>query len=103
MTYLIVMDTARGATTEGMEMADYGRKGGTSATAGKRAETIVDRCGTRKRVFHGQRWLLVQQRDEADKPIIRAYHSEEDATERMIRDRERFKFMVEYVSPATPA
>jgi len=42
--------------------SEYGKKGGTSATAGKRAEKIATPDGKySKRVFSGQRLILVQQ------------------------------------------
>jgi hypothetical protein len=44
-------------------MGDYGKKGGTSATSGRKAETIVGKASDgaeyRKRVFFGQRALVV--------------------------------------------
>lgn len=80
--------------------ARYGQKGGDGPTRGRRAETLRDPVsGLTKRVFFGQRYLLVQQADEASKPLVRAYHSREAAETQLRRDR-RFNLTVEYVSRA---
>ena len=53
----------------------YGTRGGTSATAGKRAETITARLGGRviaKRVFRGQR-ILSLSTDAAGRELIQAW------------------------------
>lgn len=58
----------------------YGCKGGTGATAGKRAEVLRSpSTGMTKRVFKGQRWLVIAQMDEGDSTHIWAYPSYERA------------------------
>jgi hypothetical protein len=57
-----------------------GQRGGTGFTAGRRSEVIASKCGTyRKRVFKGQRWLLVSRSDECDKLNIESYQTKERA------------------------
>jgi hypothetical protein len=59
-------------------MSDFGKKGGTSRTAGRRAETIcAEFCGARytKRVFFGQRFITVLQAEPEDKPLVQAWGS----------------------------
>lgn len=54
----------------------YGRKGGMSATAGRRAETIqavIDGVTYSKRVFFGQRFLLVYLKAGRE-PLVTAWH-----------------------------
>lgn len=58
----------------------YGRKGGTSATAGKQSE-LVDFDGHRVRCFKGQRWAVISQDDERDKPLIQKFPTEAKARE----------------------
>jgi hypothetical protein len=61
-------------------MKKIGRKGGTNANAGKKAETIVGTLGTlswQKRVFMGQRALVVLRRDEiSDEHLLAASNLE---------------------------
>ncbi len=60
-----------------------GRKGGTSATANKKAETIeaiIDGVTFSKRVFHGQRVLLVYFKADRD-PLVTVWHDEATALE----------------------
>ena len=52
------------------------------STSGKKAETIVlEAAGMRftKRVFNGQRLLVVTQHDENDRPLVRAARDEAQA------------------------
>lgn len=65
----------------------FGRKGGTSATAGRTAETIsatINGTTYRKRVFFGQRFITVSCR-VGNKPIVTGWHSAEKAG-RMVDD-----------------
>lgn len=60
----------------------YGEKGGTSATAGRKSETIVAVIAGeeyRKRVFFGQRFLVVSQRESEPKPFVTAWHTQGEA------------------------
>jgi hypothetical protein len=64
------------------DVSPYGKKGGTGATAGRKAEMIeAEIAGTlyRKRVFFGQRFLVVSQRANDPKPLVTAWHTEEEA------------------------
>lgn len=59
----------------------YGKRGGTSATAGRKSETIsVSIAGDtyRKRVFFGQRFIVVSQH-EGQPPVVTAHHTQEQA------------------------
>lgn len=63
-------------------MNGYGTKGGTGATAGRKAETIVAVIAGftfKKRVFFGQRFIAVCEREEWGRPIVTAWHSQEEA------------------------
>lgn len=65
-----------------MRHSNYGERGGDSPTAGRAAEMIEARVGGetfRKRVFKGQRWMVVVQDDEHDKPCVMAFVTEEQA------------------------
>lgn len=67
-------------------MNGYGKRGGTSATAGRKAETIeMTAVGLtfRKRVFFGQRFLTVTQRDENGRSLVTASHTAEEAQRRV--------------------
>ncbi len=67
----------------------YGRKGGEGPTAGKTAETIVSACGRyRKRVFYGQRFLVIHL--DGPKPLVTSAHSAEEARARCEAARLRF-------------
>ncbi len=60
----------------------YGRKGGEGPTSGRKAETLtftIPGVVLRKRVFFGQRWASVVQRDEYDTPQLCPFHTEEEA------------------------
>jgi hypothetical protein len=58
----------------------YGQKGGDSPTAGKRAETLRSpTTGLTKRVFKGQRWLVIAQQNEAAPCDLLAFESQERA------------------------
>lgn len=59
----------------------FGRKGGTSATAGRKAETIsatINGTTYQKRVFFGQRFITVSRR-EGRPPIVTAWYTAEQA------------------------
>ena len=63
-------------------MNGHGKKGGTGATAGRKAEVVVlDTPAGRftKRVFFGQRWMVVLQFEENDAGIVTAFHTEAEA------------------------
>jgi hypothetical protein len=60
-------------------MNGYGKRGGTSGTAGKKAETI-DGVPYSKRVFFGQRVLLVYFNNDRP-PLVTAWLRENDAIE----------------------
>lgn len=63
-------------------MGRYGTKGGTSATAGRKAETICAEVFGQtytKRVFFGQRFLVVSQADADSEPMISAWPTHADA------------------------
>lgn len=57
-------------------MSSYGKKGGTGPTAGKKSEVIAA-GGHSKRVFHGQRYLVVY-----PSGIVTTAHSPEEVAER---------------------
>jgi hypothetical protein len=64
-------------------MNGYGKRGGTSGTAGKKAETIeavIDGVPYSKRVFFGQRVLLVHFNNDRP-PLVTAWLRENDAIE----------------------
>ena len=64
----------------------YGQRGGDAPTAGRKAETLRSpSTGLTKRVFFGQRWLVISQRDENDKPLVTAWHDEDGARENCAR------------------
>lgn len=60
----------------------YGQRGGESPTAGKRGETIYA-LGYTKRVYKGQRWMVILQRDEQDKPLVLAFQTEAKALQQV--------------------
>jgi hypothetical protein len=81
-------------------MADYGCKGGTSATAGKQAEVLRSpSTGLTKRVFKGQRWLVVSQKDEAARCTICAFTTI-DRAKRCSDNAHKLGFEVHYVERA---
>lgn len=60
----------------------YGQRDGEGPTRGRKAETLISpSTGLRKRVFFGQRWLVMSQRDENDEPLLTAWHTEDKARE----------------------
>jgi hypothetical protein len=73
-------------------MNGYGKRGGTGATAGRKAEILIDpTSGTRKRVYFGQRFLSVVQQHEAAEMFVSAWHTREEAqqqTDRISRSME---------------
>jgi hypothetical protein len=64
-------------------MTSYGRKGGTGATRGRRAENLTvygpDGKSYTKRVFFGQRWVSVLIDPRGNPPIVGAWHKEAEA------------------------
>lgn len=79
---------------------EFGKRGGTSATAGKRGEVLRSpSTGMTKRVFKGQRWLVVQQRDENDKCFLSAFNNEETA-KRCSDGAHRLGYEVHYIERA---
>lgn len=59
-----------------------GCKGGTSATSGRKAETVVVEFPggeIRKRVFFGQRWAVVSQKDENSETRVSLFATQEEA------------------------
>ncbi len=68
-------------------MTTYGRRGGTGATTGRSAETLVDPVsGATKRVFFGQRWLTVTKQDEIEPALVQAWPTKDRAQEVMERN-----------------
>ena len=57
----------------------YGTRGGTSRTAGRKAETVHFPLGLTKRVFFGQRWGVISQPDENSKLHIYMHATEAEA------------------------
>lgn len=83
-------------------MSTYGQRGGIGPHTGRRAEVIVSACGQyRKRVFNGQRWLVVTQRGETDAEHVMAFGDEAEC-ERQVGLSHRFGEMVHFYVPAAP-
>lgn len=81
---------------------DFGKRGGTGATAGRKAETIAATiAGTtyRKRVFFGQRFIVVSQY-EGQKPVITAHHTQAVA-ERQSEEARKLGYEFHAWAPAT--
>lgn len=58
----------------------YGTKGGDGPTAGRASELLRSpSTGLTKRVFKGQRWLVVSQMNEADECTLTAFKTEDVA------------------------
>jgi hypothetical protein len=74
-------------------MSTFGRRSGTSATTGRKAETLTDPIsGVGKHVYFGQRWLCVVQQHRDAPPLISAWHTEKEARKQMdvtVRNMER--------------
>ena len=85
-----------------MDATTYGQRGGIGPTGGRKLETIASSCGHyRKRVYNGQRWLMVSQKDELGTVHIDAHQTKESA-ERASEYCYRQGFMVHFVVPAEP-
>jgi hypothetical protein len=65
-------------------MSTFGRRSGTSATTGRKAETLTDPIsGAGKHIYFGQRWLCVVQQHRDAPLLISAWHTEEEAMKQM--------------------
>lgn len=68
-----------------MSRNEFGKRGGTSATANRKAEIIEGDFGLhgkfRKRVFFGQRFMSYSRHGENLQPLIQAWHTVERAQE----------------------
>lgn len=78
----------------------YGQKGGTGPTAGKRGEMLRSpSTGLTKRVFKGQRWLVVSQKDEQSRATLCAFTTV-DKAKRCSDGCHRLGYEVHYVERA---
>jgi hypothetical protein len=63
----------------------------------RKSEMIESPCGQfRQRVFKGQRWMVIAQRDENDKPMVCCFNTREQA-EQNSGIAYRLGYMVHYV------
>lgn len=78
----------------------YGQRGGEGPTVGKQAETLRSpSTGRTKKVFQGQRWLVIAQKNEQSPLDITAFRSEEHA-KRISDGCYRLGYQVHYVEEA---